>query len=61
MSDPNVERVIEKHRARAALGIKKYGVTTADAALDRRAWLLHLQEELMDACIYIEAALREKP
>ena len=63
VSDGNVQRVIEKYRNRAALGLEKYGVTTMRDDLDLLDWLTHLQEELMDAVVYIEAAkrlLREK-
>ena len=60
MIDPNVESVIEKMRARSAKGIKKYGHTTARADLSPKDWLHHLQEELMDAVVYIEATLEGK-
>lgn len=57
MSDTNVEAVIAKHRNRAAAGYLKYGVTTERMDLTPEQWLLHLQEELMDAAVYIEAFL----
>jgi len=41
------------------VGIKKYGVTTAQANLTYRQWLRHLQEELLDASVYIEALLNK--
>ena len=53
-TDPLVESVRQKLLARSQVGIKKYGCTTADAGLDLKQWLIHLQEELMDATIYIE-------
>ena len=55
--DVNVERVTHKYLSRAAAGLKKYGVDTTRDDLDLIDWLNHLQEELMDATIYIEAAL----
>jgi hypothetical protein len=55
--DANVERVLDKLLRRYARGIEKYGVTTKRADLTQRDWLVHLQEELMDAIIYIEAQL----
>jgi hypothetical protein len=58
MSDPNVDAVIAKLRERAAVGLRKYGVTTADNPLTPTEWMQHLQEELMDACVYIEAHLK---
>lgn len=55
--DANVAAVIAKHRSRADLGMQKYGVATANSDLTKKQWLLHLQEELMDAAVYVEAAL----
>ena len=55
--DANVERVCQKLQSRAEVGLRKYGVTTERDDLSLAEWLRHLQEELMDACVYIEAAL----
>ena len=55
--DSNVESVRDKLAARAEVGLRKYGVTTERDDLSAREWLTHLQEELMDACVYIEAFL----
>lgn len=57
--DPIVERVRNKHHARSQVGIKKYGTTLDRDDLSFRDWLVHLQEELMDATVYIEAALNQ--
>ena len=57
--DPNVEAVRAKLLQRSQVGIRKYGTTTARGDLSLRDWLVHLQEELMDAAVYIEAAVRE--
>lgn len=56
--DKNVESVREKMLQRSIVGLNKYGVTTERDDIDRRGWLLHLQEELMDACVYIEAVMK---
>lgn len=61
MLDPIVTKVCNKHRARALKGFKKYGFTTADNPLSLVEWLNHLQEELMDAAIYIERAKSDLP
>lgn len=53
--DPNVSKVRKLLLDRSAVGIKKYGVTTAGAKLDLSQWLQHLQEELCDAAVYVEA------
>lgn len=55
--DPNVVAVQERLRRRADAGFLKYGVTTAEADLDLEAWLRHMQEELLDGAVYIEAAI----
>jgi hypothetical protein len=43
--------------ARAALGIKKYGVTLAASPADLRANLQHLYEELLDGANYAKRAM----
>lgn len=53
--DRNVQAVIDRHLERAAKGYRKYGVTTERGDLSLDDWLTHLQEELMDATVYIEA------
>ena len=57
--DSNVEAVREKLLQRSIVGLNKYGTTTERDDINRLGWLLHLQEELMDACIYIEAVMRK--
>jgi hypothetical protein len=54
--DSNVISVCDSYMARMEQGIKKYGVSTERTDIDLVGWLQHLQEELMDATIYIEAA-----
>ena len=52
--DKIVEQVIEKYKIRSKVGISKYGLTLAENKLELWEWLNHLQEELMDATLYIE-------
>lgn len=54
MIDKNVEAVRQAFKDRADIGLKKYGTTTERFDIDLMGWLQHLQEELMDAVIYIE-------
>lgn len=54
MTDPIVTAVIEKYAKRSNEGIAKYGMTLAENRADLLTWLNHLQEELMDATLYIE-------
>lgn len=57
--DKNVEAVVERILQRADCGLRKYGVTTERNDLSVEKWLTHLQEELMDGCIYIEKLKKE--
>jgi hypothetical protein len=50
--DAIVAKVIEEYKTRSEIGIAKYG-TTLDAN-NTDDFLQHLQEELMDATLYIE-------
>jgi hypothetical protein len=57
--DKNVERVITQLRDREEEGLRKYGVNTERTDLTTLEWLQHLQEELMDASVYIEKLKNE--
>jgi len=57
--DPNVASVVEAYLKRAAEGMTKYGVTTERTDIDLIGWLNNLQEELMDATIYLERAKKD--
>ena len=61
--DPVVERVVDKFVNRSDVGFKKYGTTLED---ERRLkmkglqkYLNDIQEELMDAILYIQSARDE--
>lgn len=54
IKDKYVERVVEKFESRSKIGIEKYGTTLERKDLFLKDWLVHLQEELMDATLYIE-------
>lgn len=60
MTDANVSAVRQKLRDRAKAGLRKYGVTTERADLSRLDWLRHLQEELLDAAVYLEVLIRRE-
>ena len=57
--DKNVEKVITQLRDREEEGLRKYGVNTERKDLSTLEWLQHLQEELMDASVYIEKLKNE--
>ena len=55
--DPNVAAVQHKLGARSKAAATKYGVDTTRRDYGEVDWLTELQEELMDAAVYIEALL----
>ena len=54
IKDKIVKSVIDKYQQRSDVGIKKYNNTMDRNDLSLDEWLTHLQEELMDATLYIE-------
>ncbi len=54
--DPIVEAVRDKLKERSEFGIKKYN-STLDAD-NKSNFLNHIQQELMDACNYIEKEMK---
>ena len=55
------KQVCEKILQRSEVGKKKYGVSMEKEILSIRQWLIHLQEELMDATVYVEKLLECVP
>lgn len=58
--DKYVQSVIDNFKNRSELGIFKYGTTLERKDLNVHDWLIHLQEELMDAVLYIERLKSEE-
>jgi len=52
--DKYVQAVKEKFEQRSQTGIKKYNTTLEREDLNFIDWINHLQEELMDATLYVE-------
>lgn len=52
--DKYVQAVKEKFEQRSQTGIRKYNTTLEREDLNLIDWLNHLQEELMDATLYVE-------
>lgn len=52
--DPIVQSVIEKFQQRSELGQKKYNTTLEANNAPFLDWVNHMQEELMDAILYLE-------
>jgi hypothetical protein len=51
--DPIVESVVDKFRTRSDLGLSKYGTTLHENDAPTIEWIVHIQEELMDAVLYL--------
>jgi len=49
-----VDNVINQFAIRSKKGVEKYGVTLERNDIDLLGWFQHLQEELMDAVLYVE-------
>ena len=58
--DPILQRVISIMELRSKVGIEKYGTTLYDSPDGFYQFLNHLQEELMDAILYIEKLKSQK-
>lgn len=58
MRDQIVEDVVDKYLERSQVGITKYGTTLENNNKDN--YLVHLQEELMDATLYIQKLLSQE-
>ena len=54
MTDAITEAVVVQLRTRAEKGKEKYGTTMERDDLTFEQWIQHLQEELMDAAVYVE-------
>ena len=54
IKDSIVASVVEKYIERSEAGIEKYGTTLERNLLTFDEWMTHLQQELMDATLYIE-------
>jgi hypothetical protein len=52
--DTIVESVITKYKDRANIGFTKYGTNLDRTDLITKEWAEHLQQELMDAVLYLE-------
>ena len=52
MKDKIVQQVVDKYTSRSEVGIAKYKTTLENNNVDN--YMIHLQQELMDATLYIE-------
>tara|TARA_R100000005_G_scaffold88775_1_gene58874 strand:- start:245 stop:478 length:234 start_codon:yes stop_codon:yes gene_type:complete len=54
------DEVCKKIQDRAAVGLRKYGVTMERTDFSKKDWLTYLQEELMDAVVYVQRLIEEE-
>jgi hypothetical protein len=54
VEDQIVKSVLAKYVERSNTGLKKYGTPLTREDLTLTDWINHLQEELMDATLYVE-------
>ena len=59
-TDPIVEEVKEIMDKRSQRGIKEYGMTLQDNPDGFYVWLKELQEELLDAALYIQKLRKQR-
>lgn len=57
MKDKIVQQVVDKYTHRSEIGVAKYGTTLETNNKDN--YLTHLQEELMDATLYIQKLISQ--
>ena len=61
--DPVVKRVVDKFKTRSDAGFEKYGTTLHEERTTKMKglmkYLVDIQEELMDAILYIQTAREE--
>ena len=58
MEDKIVQQVVDRYQSRSDIGIRKYGTTLEGNNKDN--YLRHIQEEMMDATLYIEKLITQK-
>ena len=59
MRDIIVDVVRQKLLERSQVGIQKYGCTMERKDLSFTDWCVHTQEELLDACVYLERVIQD--
>ena len=53
------DEVCKKIQERVKIGLDKYGVTMERTDFDFVTWLIYLQEELMDAVVYLQRLIED--
>lgn len=58
MTDPITEALAAELHRRAAVGLRKYGVSVTNNPLTPAQWLQHAKEEALDLATYLERLMR---
>ena len=54
------DEVCDKIQARAKVGLSKYVTTMERKDFSEKDWLIYLQEELMDAVVYLQRIIERE-
>ena len=60
LMDPIAATLCAELQARAAVGMKKYGVSVSDRPLSRLEWLQHAKEEALDLAVYLQRLIEDE-
>ena len=60
MTDTITPALQAELQARAAVGMKKYGVSVSDRPLSRLEWLQHAKEEALDLAVYLQRLIEDE-
>ena len=53
------DKVAEKIKERALLGLTKYGISMEDETLTTKEWLIHAQNEALDLAVYLQKLIED--
>lgn len=60
MTDTITPALQAELEARAAVGMKKYGISVSDRPLSRLEWLQHAKEEALDLAVYLQRLIEDE-
>jgi hypothetical protein len=60
MTDTITPALQAELQARAAVGLKKYGISVSDRPLSRLEWLQHAKEEALDLAVYLQRLIEDE-
>lgn len=60
MADTITPALQAELQARAAVGMKKYGISVSDRPLSKLEWLQHAKEEALDLAVYLQRLIEDE-